>query len=107
MIVAITSLKIKPGLRDRFIDAALICREATYKEKGCIQYDYVLTPEDPNGVLCVEQWESLDCAFGHMKTEHFLTLGKTSHEVMASFDLKLFDATPSHVLDEFFAPSKH
>ncbi len=107
MIVAITSMKMKPGTRDRFIKAALVCREATYKEKGCNQYDYVLTPDDADGVLCVEQWENIDCGLAHMKTEHFQTLGKTSHETIASFDLELFDATPSHALDAFFPPSKH
>jgi quinol monooxygenase YgiN len=107
MIVAITSMKMKPGLRDKFIQAALVCRAATYQEKGCTQYDYVLSPADADGVLCVEQWEDMNCAFAHMKTEHFQTLSKTTHDTVASFSLSLFDATPSHALDQFFPPSKN
>lgn len=107
MIVCITSMKMKPGMRDQFIQAALICRKATLQEKGSIEYDYVLTPDDPDGVLCVEQWENMECALAHMETEHFKTLGKTTHETAAGFEVHLFDATPSHALDHLFPPSKH
>ena len=106
MIVCITSMKMKPGMRDEYIGAALICAKATRQEKGCIQYDQVLSPEDPDGVLVVEQWENMECAFAHMETEHFKVLTKKSHETSAGFNVKLFDATPSHALDQIFPPSK-
>lgn len=105
MIIAITSMKMKPGMRDNFIRAALKCGEATHKEKGCIQYDYTLMPDDPEGVLVVEQWENMECAFAHMETEHFKALTKDTHETVAAFDVKLFDATPSNALAHIFPSS--
>jgi len=102
MIICLTSMKMNPGKRDRFIEAALICAEATRQEPGCIEYDYMLSPEDPDGVLVVERWESLDKALAHMQTEHFKVLGKTTHVTAAEFEVNLYDATPSHALDHIF-----
>ena len=106
MIIAITSMKMKPGMRDKFIQAALKCAEATHKEKGCIQYEYTLKPDDPDGVLAIEQWENMECAFAHMETEHFKALTGYTHEIVAGFDVKLFDATPSNALAHIFPSSR-
>lgn len=105
MLVAITSMKIKPGKRDEFIKASLICAEATHKEKGAIQYDYTLKSDDPDGVLCVERWENLECAMAHLQTDHFKAMSKVSNELSAGFEVRLYDATPNHALDSHFPPA--
>ncbi|MBN1317392.1 MAG: antibiotic biosynthesis monooxygenase [Anaerolineales bacterium] len=107
MIVAITSMKMKPGMRGEFIRAALICAKATRQEEGCIQYDYVLSPEDPDGVLVIERWESINAALAHMQTEHFKVLGKTTHATAAGYEVNLYDATPSHAIDHIFPTGRY
>lgn len=104
MVIAITSMKMKPGMRDGFIRDALECAKATYKEKGCVRYDYLLTPDDENGVLVLEEWENMECAFAHMETEHFKLIVGKAREVAVKFDVKLYDATPSNALANIFPP---
>lgn len=106
MIVVITKLDLKPDTRGRFIEAALVCREGTHKEVGCIQYEFLPSPADQNVAYCVEQWESLDHAIAHFSTNHYKELGKVSREALECYDIKLFDAVPSNALEKYF-PKKH
>lgn len=107
MIIAITSMKMKPGVRDEFIQDALKCAKATRQEKGCVQYEYLLSPEDVDRVIALEQWENMECAFAHMQTEHFKTLMQKSYESVENFDVKLFDAKSSDAMAHLFPSGKN
>ncbi|AEF85096.1 antibiotic biosynthesis monooxygenase [Treponema primitia ZAS-2] len=72
MIVCIAKFKVKPGRREDFLKNSRPCIQASRDEKGNIGYDALLDPDDPDGIVYVEQWESMDAANAHGKSEHFL-----------------------------------
>lgn len=47
---------------------------AIRNEDGCIRYDYYFSEKDPNELLLIEQWESLEKQQLHIGQPHMDTL---------------------------------
>ncbi len=70
MIYVIADLTVKEGARDRVLEAARPCVEATRKEKGCLSYDLHVSITDPDRMVFVERWETREDLTAHSKQPH-------------------------------------
>ena len=48
--------------------------DAIRAEDGCIRYDYYLSEKDPQELLLIEQWETMEHQQIHIKQPHMDTL---------------------------------
>ena len=76
MIILTANYRTKPGMRDKVLELAAPCVEATRKEKGNIEYALYKSVEDPDGILCFEKWENAECLKAHGQTEHYVAFGE-------------------------------
>ena len=76
MIIVTTRYKADPGMRDAYIDAVMLGGfiEASRNEEGNIQYEYLLTAEDPDGIVVYEIWRDQQALELHKSLPHFLKL---------------------------------
>lgn len=71
MIVIIARLTTKPGQRDRVVEIARPCIEATRKEEGCLSYELFKSTENENELVFVERWSGRETGIEvHQKTAH-------------------------------------
>jgi quinol monooxygenase YgiN len=95
MIVCIAKFKIQPGKRGEFLQNSQACILASRAEKGNVGYDALLDPEDPDGVVYVEQWEDMEAVAAHNKAEHFLSNQPRSAALrVGTPQVRLYEATP-------------
>jgi quinol monooxygenase YgiN len=68
---------LKPGLRDRYIEAFQRIAPRVRAESGCIEYDLYIDADDPafdnerrpDTVIIVEKWDSVAALQAHSKAE--------------------------------------
>jgi quinol monooxygenase YgiN len=72
MIIATFVYQLKPGQRDAFVAAARNCGLLTQtpQEPGNLQYQFFLSPDDPDQVFCIERWSATEHLESHRKTTH-------------------------------------
>ena len=93
MIVVTSKFKSLPGLRDKIIEMARPCIEATHKEKGCIRYELFVSSEDDVTLQFVEEWTDLDSLRAHLKTPHLAAFKEQRKDsVGEGASLKVFEA---------------
>jgi quinol monooxygenase YgiN len=68
----LVTAKVKDGMADKMIAAAATVAAATLKEKGCKQYDFFRSTEEPNTFYLIEKWDDLPALEAHFKTDHLL-----------------------------------
>lgn len=68
--------------------AAELCK-ATWQEEGCIFFNFVKNPQNPNRFFIVEEWQSQKHLDDHFESEHFKRLGPQFDELdtTISFDI--------------------
>lgn len=84
MIYVIATMQLKPGTRDKVLEAAKPCIAATVKEAGCHLYDLNVSTSDPDRLTFVEKWESKEHLAAHAKSEHIKVWRKASGDHVAS-----------------------
>jgi quinol monooxygenase YgiN len=81
MIHVIATIKVKPGMREKFLGILKANVPLVAAEKGCIAYVPTVDCESglpvqmdlrPDVVTLVEAWESLDDLLAHLKSSHML-----------------------------------
>ncbi len=90
MIEVITEFSCLPGQRQRVFDAALALQPAIETEVGCLAYRPLLDapaslPEqvqDPEGVVLIEQWQSLKHLHAHLASAHQLDFENQTAEAV-------------------------
>lgn len=92
MIIVSAILRTKPGMRDKVVELAHPCIEATRKENGCIQYDLLRSTHDENTLMYAEQWESLEALRAHNGSPHIAAFREARKEMMDGALVKIFDA---------------
>ena len=71
MIVIIARLTTKLGQRDRVVEMARPCIEATRKEAGCLSYELFKSTENENELVFVERWSGRETGIdAHQKAVH-------------------------------------
>lgn len=68
-------LRLKPGKRDEFMRVAKPVVATTQKEDGCLFYEFHPTQLDPDLVVVIEGWQSIEQHQAHQKTPHHTAFG--------------------------------
>ena len=72
MISVFVSIKVKPGLRDRFVEATLgDARGSVGDEPGCYRFDVLADASDPDVVHLYEVYEDEAAFEAHRKMPHY------------------------------------
>ncbi len=95
MIVCIAKFKVKPCMRETFLQNSRACILASRAEEGNIGYDALLDPDDQDGVVYVEQWRDMEAVSVHNKSEHYLSNQAQSTALrVGTPQVMLYEATP-------------
>jgi quinol monooxygenase YgiN len=63
-------IPIRPDCREQALEMARRMTEATQAEPGCISYDFYIGLSDPNRLMLIQEWESMEALMGHFETPH-------------------------------------
>ncbi len=89
MYIIIAPLQIKEGFRERFVEEIISDAEGSVnKEPGCLRFDVVQDPKDPNRIWLYEVYKDEDAFQEHTKTPHFI---KWRDAVKEWLDERTFD----------------
>lgn len=95
MIYVVATMNIRPGTKEKVLEAAKPCIEGTRKEAGCISYDLNASLTDPNVLVFVERWETREHLGAHFNAPHLQAWRKASAEFVVSRTVEII--TPSGV----------
>ena len=70
MIIVHGTMPIKPDCRDQALSLAREMSIATQAEDGCISYDFYVGLSDPNTLVLLQEWESMEALSAHFRTRH-------------------------------------
>jgi len=97
MIYVLASIRVKPGLRDKFLEIFNSNIPEVRKEKGCIEYfptvdlETGLPPQmvDDNVVTILERWESPEALQDHLTAPHMLAYKEKVIDIVEEVSLKV------------------
>ena len=73
MRVILVSIRIKPGYKDRFIDAMIDdAKGSVNDEPGCLRFDVMQDGEDPDKIWLHEVYQDEAAVAAHQVAPHFL-----------------------------------
>ncbi len=81
MIIVHGKLKLAPGGVEKVRPEMAAVLAATRAEDGCLQYSYGVDVDDPDTILILERWESLDHLQAHGKQPHLAVWTKSLLDV--------------------------
>ena len=81
MIAIIVTIQVKPGFRDRFIEATHgDALGSVSDEPGCFRFDVLQDDSDPNRIHLFEVYADQAALEAHRKAPHFLKWRSTVEE---------------------------
>ena len=86
----IGTYKMRHGMRQAFLKKAAVLAECFLKEEGCLGYQYLPVPEDPDGLVLIERWASAEDQRRHTKTKAFAELAAWKPDYVADTRLERF-----------------
>lgn len=97
MIHVIASVSVRQGCRAEFLTAIAGIADAVRSERGCIEYqpavdiDFGIDTQrlDPNSVLIVEKWESIDDLELHRKAPHLVQFKKKTKRLVKDMFIRV------------------
>lgn len=99
MIHVIASIRVKPGLRNAFIDIFKANVPNVLAEKGCMDYlptidvDAGLPPQerDADTITIIERRDRLDDLHNHLKAPHMLAYREKVKDMVRHMSLKVLE----------------
>jgi len=100
MIHVIAAIEIEAGKRAEFLQAFNDNDPSVLEEDGCLAYGptvdlktdiAVQVPYRENVVTIVEQWESLDHLFAHLKAPHMATYREKVKDIVKGASLQILE----------------
>jgi len=82
-VTVIAYHRAKPGKEGALRDALLAVCEPTRAEKGCINYDIHVSPDDPGLLVFHENWESKADLDAHLASPHIDDFRAIAPELLA------------------------
>jgi quinol monooxygenase YgiN len=97
MVHVIASIRVQPERLSRFLEIFKSNMPAVRAEKGCLEYgptvdvDAGLAPQrlEPDTVVVIEKWDSLDALRNHLVSPHMLAYREKVKELVLSLSLKV------------------
>ncbi len=71
MLILIAKFNAKPECREKLIGLAKNAMGPSRAEQGCITYDFLQDPFEPDSFTFYEKWESMDDLELHFEEPHF------------------------------------
>lgn len=90
MIVIIAKTKVKPGKRDELIKLCQPVIELTRADEGCLQYDLLLSSEDPDVIFFVEKYKDKAAFKVHATSKYMADYIEASKELKESSSMDRF-----------------
>lgn len=97
MIYVIASIKLKPGVREKFLEILKANVPNVLAEDGCLSYDPCtdvacdLAGADPDLVTIVEEWESLEHLKAHLAAPHMKKYSEDVADLREGMTLKIVE----------------
>lgn len=82
MLILIAKLRVKAGQAQKLIQLAERAIEPSRSEEGCITYELLQDPFDPESFTFYEKWRSRQDLELHFKETHFLEFGGATEEIL-------------------------
>jgi quinol monooxygenase YgiN len=82
-VTVIAYHRAKPGKEQALRDALLAVRAPTRAEKGCINYDLHISPDDPGLLVFHENWESKEDLDAHLQSPHIDAFRAVAPDLLA------------------------
>jgi quinol monooxygenase YgiN len=82
MLIVIAKFRTKSEKRQQMIDMAKGLLEPSRSEDGCIFYEFLQDPFDPDSFTFYERWRSREDLTLHSKEPHFKEFEKTFPELV-------------------------
>ncbi|MBW4555631.1 MAG: antibiotic biosynthesis monooxygenase [Trichormus sp. ATA11-4-KO1] len=96
-VTVTASLKVKPGLEEKFKQEFQPVIDLTRAEEGCINYDLHQSLEDASWFLLHENWVSQEILAQHMEQPYIKALGAKSEEFLVEPpEVKLWQQTANN-----------
>jgi quinol monooxygenase YgiN len=97
MIYVIASIRVQPGCLSRFLEILKSNVPAVRAETGCLDYrptvdiNAGLPPQllEPDTVVIIEKWDSLEALRNHLASPHMLAYREKVKELVLSVSLKV------------------
>ncbi|MFO7536262.1 MAG: putative quinol monooxygenase [Kiritimatiellia bacterium] len=97
MIHVLASIQVKPGCKSKFLDIFKSNVPAVKAENGCVEYrptvdvETGLPPQrlDPDEVVIIEKWESLEDLRTHLAAPHMAAYRGKVKDLVAGVSLKV------------------
>ena len=70
MVIVHGIIPIKPARREQALSLAREVSAATRNEEGCVSYEFYVGLTDPNTLILLQEWESIDALSSHFRTPH-------------------------------------
>ena len=83
MVIVHGIIPVKPSRRDEALTLAREVSAATQAEAGCVSYEFYVGLRDPNTLIVLQEWESLEALSKHFDTEHMRVFMAALPEVLA------------------------
>ena len=81
MYVLIVPIQIKEGFKDQFIEATLLDAQGSVRdEPGCMRFDVIQDPTDPNRVWLYEVYRDEAAMEAHRQAPHLLKWRETTQD---------------------------
>jgi quinol monooxygenase YgiN len=77
MLIVIAKFRTKPECRQKMIEMSGGMLEPSRNEEGCIIYEFLQDPLDPDSFTFYEKWRSRDDLDLHFEMPHFKEFEKT------------------------------
>jgi quinol monooxygenase YgiN len=84
-------VRVKPGMRDEYLDAGRDYIETSRRDAGCIYYREARDMDDPDGLIVVECWDTREHHAAHTRRPHFSAFGPTFLKYVASATFEEMD----------------
>jgi quinol monooxygenase YgiN len=81
MLALLVTIKIKPGYRDRFVDALMgDARGSVNDEPGCLRFDVLQDTADPNRIFLYEVYKDEKALEAHRQAPHYTKWRETVND---------------------------
>ena len=70
MVIVHGVIPIKPACREQALSLAREVSAATRNEAGCVSYEFYVGLTDPNKLILLQEWESIEALSSHFHTAH-------------------------------------
>ncbi len=97
MVHVLAIVRVKPGCKARFLDILKGNMPAVQAENGCREYRPVIDTDsglsnqvlDPDAVVIIEKWESLEALRTHLAAPHMAAYREKVKELVSGVSLKV------------------